>query len=106
MLPLDENTVITTDNSNTENVNKNMEFIVDCDSTFINDYSLEEPKKPAMSEILQHLSELESEKQEIMHNLQKPDLDEKSKSMEENLLKAVNIMIKNIHDYLQKEQSI
>jgi hypothetical protein len=96
---LDENVVIT----KKESENKPMEFIVDCNEEIMNNIN-ELPKKPDLKEVLQNLSELESEKQEIMNNLQKPDLSEKAKSQEEILLKAVNMMIQNINDYLRKEE--
>ena len=96
----DENIVITQDNSE----NKNMEFVVECDTEFMNNVNSEIPTKPDMKEVLQHLSELESEKQEIINNLQKEDLDEKNKINEENLLNAINIMIKNINEYIKKEE--
>jgi hypothetical protein len=95
----DENVVITKE----ESENKPMEFIVDCNEELMNNIN-ELPKKPDLKEVLQNLSELELEKQEIMNNLQKPDLTETTKSQEKILLKAVNNMIKNINDYLRKEE--
>ena len=104
MYSLDENVIITQENDNSNTQNKTMTFVVNCDSEFMNSVNTEPHKKPDLKELLQHLSELESEKKVIMNNLQKTDLNEKSKSQEENLLKAVNYMIENINEYIKKEE--
>lgn len=104
MYSLDENVIITQENDNSENENKTTTFVIECDEEFMNSVNTEPPKKPDLKEVLQHLSELESEKKVIINNLQKADLDEKTKSQEENLLKAVNYMIENINEYIKKEE--